>query len=95
VQWRHEPENRRFVAVLDGAEGILEYRSAGDGVLDYFHTYVPPELRGQGIAGELVNVALTYAREHGFNVLPTCPFVARVIDSNPAYADLRAPAPRV
>jgi predicted GNAT family acetyltransferase len=91
MQTRHEPENSRFVAVLDGAEGVLEYRSAGDGVLDYFHTFVPPEFGGRGIASELVGVALGYAREHGFKVLPTCPFVARVIDSNPAYADLVAP----
>jgi predicted GNAT family acetyltransferase len=94
MQWRHEPENSRFVALLDGAQGVLQYRNVGDGVLDYFHTYVPPELRGRGIAGELVAAALTYARENGFKVLPTCPFVARVIDADPSYADLLAPTRR-
>jgi len=88
---RHDPTARRFVADLgDGAQAILEYRPEGEGVLDYFHTYVPPAFRGRGIAGALVEFALEHARAQGLRVRPTCPFVARVIDSGDTYTDLRA-----
>jgi len=89
MQLRHEPDRQRFVAVLEKGEGVLEYRAHGDGVLDYYHTFVPRELRGQGVAGRLVEFALKYAREQGLKVEPSCPFVAKVLESD-AYRDLRA-----
>jgi hypothetical protein len=86
---RHEPAQRRFVAELDGgALGLLEYRQVGDGVLDYYHTYVPREQRGRGVAARLVEFALDDARRRGFKVRPTCPFVAKVIATRPDYTDL-------
>lgn len=87
---RHEPERQRFVAETNGGGGVLEYRGPAGGVIDYHHTFVPPELRGRGIAGELVEFALGYARDQGLKVRPTCPFVRRIVDSKPEYAALRA-----
>jgi uncharacterized protein len=86
----HEPARRRFVAGLDGAEGVLEYRPAGEGVLDYYHTYVPQRLRGRGIASRLVAFALEHAREQGLRIVPSCPFVAKLIESEEGYRDLVA-----
>jgi predicted GNAT family acetyltransferase len=89
MQLRHEPAAQRFVAERDGREcGVLEYRAAGERVLDYYHTYVPPEFRGQGIAGRLVEFALDEARRRGCTVRPSCPFVARFIAARPDYQDL-------
>jgi hypothetical protein len=86
---RHEPEQHRFVAELDGgALALLEYREVGGGALDYYRTFVPRELRGRGVAGRLVEFALDDARRRGFKVRPTCPFVAKVIAARPDYADL-------
>jgi predicted GNAT family acetyltransferase len=87
---RHEPERRRFVAELAGSEAVLEYLDRGQDVLDYRHTFTPPELRGQGIAKDLVIFALDYARANGITVIPTCPYVAKVISNNPDYQDLAA-----
>ena len=90
ITLRHEPDQRRFVAELDGGQGLLEYRRIGETVLDYCHTYVPVELRGQGIASKLVKFALEYAREQQLNVIPSCPFVAKAIQENPDYQKLLA-----
>ena len=90
----HEPDRHRFVAVLDDEEGVLEYRPAGDGVLDYYHTYVPQSLRGRGIAGRLVAFALEHAREHRLKVVPSCPFVAKIIAADAAYQGLVEPSAR-
>ena len=85
---RHEPDKGRFVSDLDGAEAVLEYQPRSGGVLDYRHTFVPEALRGRGAAKELVLFALDYARDNGLKVLPTCPYVAKVIRENPEYSTL-------
>jgi hypothetical protein len=91
--FRHEPERRRFVATVDDAPGeaVVEYRPRGEGVLEYYHTFTPRELRGRGIAGRLVAFALDYAIENDYRVVPTCPFVAKVLgDDRGKYAGLAA-----
>lgn len=90
MEIRHEPERRRFVAKLEGAEAVLEYVERPGRVLDLRHTFTPPSWRGQGIAKELVQFALRYARANGVTVIPTCPYVAKVIRENPDFATLVA-----
>ena len=87
---RHEPERRRFVAEIEGSEAVLDYVEHGAHVLDFRHTFTPTPLRGQGIARDLVLFALDYARSHGFKVIPTCPYVGKVLRENPAYESLVA-----
>jgi hypothetical protein len=86
----HRPEESRFVADLSGSEAELTYRKVNEKTLDYLHTYVPPELRGAGIGGELVKEALEFARERGFNVRPSCHFVASFMERHPEYKELEA-----
>jgi predicted GNAT family acetyltransferase len=69
---------------------VLEYVERGDQELDYRHTFTPPALRGRGIAKDLVLYALDYARSNGIKVVPTCPYVAKVILENPGYEALAA-----
>jgi predicted GNAT family acetyltransferase len=81
----HEPAAHRFVARIGDAEAVLEYDTVDAHTLDYHHTFVPPALRGGGIASQLAAFALRYAREHGIKVLPTCPFVARYLSRHPEF----------
>lgn len=85
---RHEPDQRRFVASLSGGEAVLDYVEQSDGSLDLRHTFTPPALRGQGIAGSVVLFAFAYARANGLKIKPTCPFVQRMLREHPEYADL-------
>jgi predicted GNAT family acetyltransferase len=92
LEVRHEAARQRFFAPLGTREhAVLEYRVAASGVLDYHHTFVPPQARGQGVASRLVSFALDHARAHGYRVRPSCPFVARFVAANPAYADILEP----
>lgn len=88
----HRPTEKRFVVELDGREGELTYREIRPGVLDYNHTWIPPDLRGTGTGGKLVRHALDYARSAGYSVFPGCSFVARFMTRFRKYADLRADA---
>ena len=55
-------------------------------VIDF--TYTPPALRGEGIAGKLVEKAVADARERGWAVRPVCPYVRIKIDRTPALQDV-------
>ncbi len=88
MQIEHKAERSEFLANLDGHVAHLKYREAGERLLDYHHTFVPPPLRGAGVAGTLVRYALDWAREQGYTVQPSCSFVARFIERHPQYADL-------
>ena len=66
---------------------ICSYRRVGD-VLVLHHTEVPPALQGQGLAGELVQAVLDWARAQGLRVRPTCSYVAAYMRRHPHTQDL-------
>ena len=87
---RHDEKARKYYALVDGKESVLEYGPAGDRTLNLWHTYVPPELRGRGIAEEIVRVALEDIQQKGLKVIPSCWFVRVYIQRHAKYQDLLA-----
>ncbi|GAK60615.1 hypothetical protein U27_00512 [Candidatus Vecturithrix granuli] len=84
----HDQTTRRFYSILDGSEAEMTYRQVDETTLDFNHTYVPPSLRGQGIAERIVQEAVKYAQEHGFGVIPSCSYVRIFFKRHPQYADM-------
>lgn len=87
---KHDEEAGKYYAVVNGLESVCEYGPAGDRVLNFFHTYVPSELRGRGIADELVRHALDDALARGYKVVPSCWFVRVYIDRHAKYREALA-----
>lgn len=83
----HNPAEHRFETRVGGLLAVAEYTEDGDRIT-FFHTYVPPELRGYGIAAQLSRTALDWAREQKAAVVPQCSYFAAYIEKNPGYADL-------
>jgi PAS domain S-box-containing protein len=81
------PHQHRFEVTVDGHLAVLNYKQEGDAIT-FIHTEAPPELGGRGIASELANTGLEYARERGLRVVPKCPFVASYIEKHSEYANL-------
>ena len=75
----HQPDQQRFVSVLEGQETVLEYRLLPDHGIDFTHTFVPESLRGQGIAEKLVRTGIGWAREQGFEMTASCWYVSRIL----------------
>ena len=75
----HQPDQQRFVTVLEGQESMLEYRLLPDHGIDFTHTFVPESLRGQGIAEKLVRTGIGWAREQGFEMTASCWYVSRFL----------------
>ncbi|MBS0632355.1 MAG: N-acetyltransferase [Verrucomicrobia bacterium] len=83
----HNLAEHRFEAQVDGHLAVVEYERDGTRLI-MTHTFVPPELRGRGIAEKLVRPALDYARNERLTVVPACSYVAVFIQRHPEYQAL-------
>ncbi|WP_266204544.1 GNAT family N-acetyltransferase [Pontibacter kalidii] len=85
----HEEKYQQFTAKLgQDEEAEIAYARPEEGVLDLTHTYVPEAYRGTGLAQELINAALEYARQHHLKVIASCPAVKKHIARHPEHQDL-------
>jgi len=87
---QHHTGLHRFEIHVEGATACLEYLVRGK-TLVLAQTYVPPPLRGKGLAGILTRHALDFARKEGKTVDPQCSYVAAWLDRHTEYANLREP----
>jgi predicted GNAT family acetyltransferase len=86
LQVQNDETQHKFYAVVDGHEARVEYAHSGD-VYNLMHTFVPEELRGHGVAEELVMAALDQLKAQGAKFLPTCPFVQAFLKRHPEYRE--------
>lgn len=87
-QVRHDPAQGRFSTVVDGHEAELLYERQGQ-LLRIVHTGVPQAIGGRGVAARLVQSALDFARERGYNVRPDCAYAAQYFQRHPELEALR------
>ncbi|MCL2912646.1 N-acetyltransferase [Shewanella corallii] len=74
----HESNHSRFVIVLEEHQAELDYRLNGHDV-DFCRTFVPPELRGKGVAEKLVRAGLTWAKAQQLNISASCWYVQKFL----------------
>lgn len=75
----HQPERHRFVFAKDGHESVLEYKLDGSNV-NFIRTFVPDVFRGQGIAKQLVDKGLAWAKGEQYQIEADCWYVAKFLD---------------
>ena len=77
----HSTLNKKFYLLIDGKECKAEYDVVkdddGKNVLEIYHTFVPEELRGQGIAKQLYMAIIRYLDENNLKVRPTCSYALK------------------
>lgn len=74
----HSPTISRFEA---GA-AYLSYAREGD-TLVIEHTIVPPDMEGQGVGGQLVQAAVSFAEDEGLTVDAQCSFARGWLERHP------------
>ncbi len=87
MQIKVDEHEGKIFALVEGLECVLNFRATGD-ALDYYRTFVPDNLRGRGIAGQIVLFGLNYAKEKNKKVIPTCGFVRSYIDEHPEWSSI-------
>jgi uncharacterized protein len=89
IEIHHDEAAQRFEAVVEGLRCECAYYHQGDTVV-FVHTEVPPQLQGRGLAAQLVEAALDWARASGLKVRPACSYVATYMRRHPQTLDLMA-----
>lgn len=84
---KHSTEEQEFYIETKDGKALLHYEREGD-VLNFQHTFVPPSLRGQGVAEQIVAEGFRYAEENSLKVIPSCPYVARLVMKKPEWKRL-------
>ncbi|HSS77963.1 MAG TPA: GNAT family N-acetyltransferase [Thermoanaerobaculia bacterium] len=84
MQILNDEAAKKFYAIVDGHEAHIEYAHAGD-VYNLLHTFVPEDLRGHGVAEQLVQGTLDLIKEQGARFIPTCPFIQAFLKRHPEY----------
>ncbi|MGW1107103.1 GNAT family N-acetyltransferase [Streptomyces sp. NPDC002540] len=84
---RVDARHRYEILVDDKRAGLTAYRDRDDRRV-FFHTEIDDAHAGQGLAGILVEQALTDVRASGMRIVPVCPYVAKFLKKHTEFADI-------
>ncbi len=70
------------------AEITYQQRDAQTMIAD--HTWVDPLLRGEGLARQLLDALVSFAREKHLKIIPQCSYVDVIFRRDPSLADVDA-----
>lgn len=87
VEVTHNETDHTFEAWVNGLPSKLDYIQEDKNFV-ITHVGVHPELRGQGLAGKIVEAGLAYARRSSLRVIPMCSYAAAYIRRNPQHMEL-------
>ncbi len=90
IELKLEKNGKGAFVIEDGGERVaeMEIGISGNNLVVY-HTEVAEELKGQGIAKDLLSKMVEYARHHHLKVVPLCPYVSAQFNKHPdQYADI-------
>ena len=76
---------------LKGVDGKcvaeITFETIDQSTVNINHTFVDDSLRGQGIAGKLMQKAMDILEERQKKVVPSCSYAANWLQKHPEYAD--------
>ena len=81
----HSPDRKMFTLENHGHDpAFLEYeRDPDTGTLDMFETFVPPSLRGRGVAKLLADAAFNWAVSNNVKVRLSCWYLEGYLERHP------------
>jgi len=87
VQKQDTKAGHRFVIKTKAGEAELTLAKVraknGHDVFNANHTFTPPALRGQGVAGKLYVAMVADAKLEGYKIIPGCPYIEVKFKRNP------------
>ncbi|MDF2589245.1 MAG: N-acetyltransferase [Anaerocolumna sp.] len=88
MEFKHE-SNRIY---LNNAEGEMvaevTFPALNDDVVNIIHTFVDDSLRGQGIAGKLMEETVQQLKRTEKKAILSCSYAVNWFEKNPEYSDL-------
>jgi predicted GNAT family acetyltransferase len=83
-------ENNRIYLEADNHQPIayVTFPRIDDNVINIDHTFVDSSLRGQGIAGRLMEEAVAHLRDHNLKARLTCSYAVKWFEEHPDCSDV-------
>lgn len=69
---------------------VVTFPKVSEGIVAIDHTFVDPSLRGQGVAGKLMEAAVAYFRSQNIKAKPTCSYAVKWFEEHPEAGDVLA-----
>lgn len=90
IQLKLNDAGRGAFVIEENGVRIAEMEiSISGGNLIVYHTEVAEKLKGQGVAGKLLETMVAYVRKHNLKVVPLCPYVHAQFKRHPEqYTDI-------
>jgi uncharacterized protein len=90
IQLKMDDNGRGAFVIEEGNKQVAEMAIALDGEnLKVFHTEVDDSLKGKGVASQLLEKMVAYARKNKKKVIPLCAYVNAQFQRHPEqYADI-------
>ena len=86
-QVKNNEETKRFELVEDGHTAYADYR-VEENVFFIDYVFAPPELRGTGAAGKLMQGMMEQIKPKGYKVEPVCGYAAKWLQRSKEYSEL-------
>ncbi|UTH13436.1 GNAT family N-acetyltransferase [Macrococcus equipercicus] len=80
-------DNRFYIDEGSSFKAEITFVPQGD-TLVIDHTFVDPSLRGQGVAKQLVDRVVAYARQENKKILPVCSYAMIVMERDLSTHDV-------
>ncbi|NHB59463.1 N-acetyltransferase [Acinetobacter sp. 194] len=92
MQFQHQDngQNGEFFSLNESGERIAEisYVWSNDQQIIANHTWVDHSLRGQGVARQLLDALVAFAREKHLKIIGTCSYVELMFKRDKSLADV-------
>ena len=76
VEIKHSPQEQRFVIQWLNEQAELLYSlDPKSRKINFYRTYVPESARGQGLARQLVEAGIDWAKTQGYEMQASCSYV--------------------
>lgn len=91
IQHQESGSRGAFVIERDGRRiAEMTYSRTNPSLVVVDHTFVDPSLRGQGVARQLQDAMVAWARENDTKVVPVCSYVKVQFDRDASIRDVLA-----
>ena len=86
----HKEDEQSFFIDIDGQQAYMRYRlsedkdSAENKEVDFYTTFVPDSLRGQGVAAQLVAAGFEWADQQELEIKSSCWYAAKKLERRQA-----------
>jgi Predicted acetyltransferase len=90
MDFTYHPNKIELLAPDNGLLAEVTFPAVDGDTVNINHTFVDDSLRGQGVAGQLMEAVIRVLTEQNKKAVPTCPYAVSWFEKHPEFGHLIA-----